>query len=191
MVCSRNGDGGAQERFTAFGHGAQCQHSSTQATARGDADLAKDEASLSFILKRLFDSKPSRVTDCSIKAVFSGESLPLTLAQRLRLVPGMKRIHIIADENAINSQARTYAEYRVFSALTRQALEFRRARVLLRQSEDRGTFDRVICAVSIALEPSGMVRVRATGPHVYAAINRAVERLRDVLGERIEQRRSS
>jgi ribosome-associated translation inhibitor RaiA len=103
----------------------------------------------------------------------------------------MKRIHIIADDAAINPQARTYAEYRVFWALTRHPLKFRRARVLLRPNEDRGTCEKVICAVSITLEPSGTLRVRGTGPHVYAAINRAVERLRDVLGERIEQRRSS
>jgi ribosome-associated translation inhibitor RaiA len=103
----------------------------------------------------------------------------------------MKRIHVACDDNAISSQARTYAEYRVFSALTRHALKFRRARVLLRPSEDRRTCDRVACAVSVALEPSGSVRVRVTGPHVYAAINRAVERLGDVLGGQIEQRRSS
>jgi hypothetical protein len=102
----------------------------------------------------------------------------------------MKRIHVIADDN-VSSQARTYAEYRVFSALTRQALKFRRARVLLRLSDNHGACDRVTCAVSVALEPSGSVRVRMTGPHVYAAINRAVERLGDVLGGRIEHRRSS
>jgi ribosome-associated translation inhibitor RaiA len=103
----------------------------------------------------------------------------------------MKRIHVVSDDNTISSQACTYAEYRVFSALTRHALKFRRARVLLRQSEDRGACDNVICTVTVHLEPSGSVRVRVTGPHVYAAINRAIERLSDVLGGQIEQRRSS
>ena len=102
----------------------------------------------------------------------------------------MKRIHVVAD-SAISSQARTYAEYRVFSALTRHAFRFRRARVLLRPSDDRGTCDRVTCALSVALEPSGSVRVRVTGPHVYAAINRAVERLGSALGGRVALRRSS
>jgi len=102
----------------------------------------------------------------------------------------MRRIHVVAD-NAISSQARTYAEYRVFSALTRHALKFRRARVLLRPSDDRGTCDSVTCALSVALEPSGSVRIRVTGPHVYAAINRAVERLGNALGGRVELRRSS
>jgi hypothetical protein len=103
----------------------------------------------------------------------------------------MKRIHVLGDDDAITSQARTYAEYRVFSALTRHALKFRSARVLLRPIEDRGVNDRVCCAVSVGLDPAGSVRVRVTGPHVYAAINRAVERLGDVLGGRIEHRRSS
>jgi hypothetical protein len=102
----------------------------------------------------------------------------------------MNRIHVVAD-HAISSQARTYAEYRLFSALTRHALKFRRARVLLRPSYDRGTCDSVTCALSVALEPSGSVRVRVTGPHVYAAINRAVERLGNALGGRVELRRSS
>ena len=113
------------------------------------------------------------------------------LAQRLRLNLGMNRIHVVANDNAISSQARTYAEYRVFAALTRHAVKFRRARVLLRPSDDGGACDTVTCAVSVALEPSGSVRVRVTGPHVYAAINRAVERLGNALGGQFEQRRSS
>ena len=103
----------------------------------------------------------------------------------------MKRIHVVADHNKISSQARTYAEYRVFAVLTRHVVKFRRARVLLRPSDDGSTCDAVTCAVSVGLEPSGSARVRVTGPHAYAAINRAVERLGDVFGGRIEQRRSS
>jgi hypothetical protein len=103
----------------------------------------------------------------------------------------MKRIHVVVgDDTAISSQARTYAEYRVFSALTRHALKFRRARILLRASNSYDTCETVICAVSVALEPSGSARVRVTGPYVYAAINRAVERLGDVLGGQIAERRS-
>jgi ribosome-associated translation inhibitor RaiA len=103
----------------------------------------------------------------------------------------MKPIHVFADANTISSQARTYAEYRVFSELTRHAIKFRRVRVVLRPSEDSGTCDRVSCALSVAVDPSGSVRVRVTGPHVYAAINRAVERLGYALGGQTEQRRSS
>ena len=103
----------------------------------------------------------------------------------------MKRIHVVGDHNKISSQARTYAEYRLFAALTRDAVKFRRARVLLRPGGDGRTCDTVTCSLSVGLEPSGSVRVRVTGSHVYAAINRAVEHLAGVLGERIEQRLSS
>ena len=103
----------------------------------------------------------------------------------------MNRILVVGDDKFISAQARTYAEYRVFSALARHTQKFRRVRVALRQRDDGGTCETVACAVTVALEPSGSVRIRVTGPHVYAAINRAVERLRDALGERVEQRRSS
>jgi len=99
-------------------------------------------------------------------------------AWHLRSSQVMNRIHVVGDTI---SQARTYAEYRVFSALTRHARKFRRARVVFGARDPNGTCPTVTCAVSVALEPCGSVRVRATGPHVYAAINRAIERLGDVL----------
>jgi len=113
------------------------------------------------------------------------------MARRLRIAWRMQRIQVVADPNAVSTQARIYAEYRVFSALTRHSLKFRRARVSLRPNSDAGTLARVTCAVSVALDPSGSVRVRVTGPHVYAAINRAIERLGCAVGEQTEQRRSS
>ena len=103
----------------------------------------------------------------------------------------MNRILIVGDDKLVSAQARTYAEYRVFSALSRQTRKFRRVRVVLRQTDDRGTCETVACAVSVALEPTGSVRIRVTAPHVYAAINRAVQRLGHALAERVAQRRSS
>ena len=103
----------------------------------------------------------------------------------------MQRIYVTADHNAISSQACTYAEYRLFSALTRYPRKFRRARVLLRPTKDCGAFARVTCAVSVDLDPVGSVRVRVTGPHVYAAINRAIARVGCAVDEHTEQRRSS
>ena len=103
----------------------------------------------------------------------------------------MNRILIVGDDKLVSAQARTYAEYRVFSALSRHTRKVRRVRVVLRQGDDPGTCETVACAVTVALEPTGSVRIRVTAPHVYAAINRAVERLGDALGARVEQRRSS
>lgn len=117
--------------------------------------------------------------------------LPRTFGPALAMRAGMTRIHVLADPDTISAQARTYAEYRVFSALTRHAINFRRARVRLRNGDGTGTYGRVSCALCVALDPSGSVRVRVTAPHEYAAINRAVERLDDARGRRIEQRHAS
>jgi ribosome-associated translation inhibitor RaiA len=89
------------------------------------------------------------------------------------------RIEVVRDE-AISAQARTYAEYRVFAALTQSTgrRNVRCARIVLRpvKDDDAGCAP-AACTVIIRFEQSDTVRVNATGPHPYAAINRAVERL--------------
>jgi ribosome-associated translation inhibitor RaiA len=102
----------------------------------------------------------------------------------------MTRI-LVASDNAIGSQARRYAEYRVFAALTRHAQQFQRVRVMLRPVHNDGTDSAAICSVSVTLDHPPSLRVRARGPHVYAAINRAVDRLDAALGHHVEHRRSS
>jgi ribosome-associated translation inhibitor RaiA len=96
------------------------------------------------------------------------------------------RIEVTGDDESSNAQARTYAEYRVFAALVRHTPHVRGARVVLRRDEPDGTSDTVICAVTVELEPSGSVRTRSRGQHVYAAINRAVERIGDLMRRRAE-----
>jgi hypothetical protein len=88
------------------------------------------------------------------------------------------RIDVVGAES-ISAQARTYAEYRTFAALTRLAGRepIRRAGILLRDLPDRHGCARVSCAVTVVFERAAPVRVRATGQHAYGAINRAVERL--------------
>ena len=87
------------------------------------------------------------------------------------------RIEVVGADT-ISQQARTYAEYRVFAALTRfvHAEKVRLARVALRPLY-RGR-DSIACTVTVSLEGADSIRIRATGPHAYAAINRAVERIR-------------
>jgi ribosome-associated translation inhibitor RaiA len=89
------------------------------------------------------------------------------------------RIEVVGGDT-INQQARTYAEYRVFAALTQfpDAEKVRRARVVLRSLDGGRGCDSVACSVTVALEGADSVRIRTTGPHAYAAINRAVERIR-------------
>ena len=100
----------------------------------------------------------------------------------------MNRITVIGDKST-TAQARTYAEYRVFATLTRLAREFRSARVLLGERDGPGKCDTVTCSVTVTLRSSGSIRTRVTGPHAYAAINRAVERLGIALGGRVVERR--
>ena len=87
------------------------------------------------------------------------------------------RIQVVG-ENSISEQARAYAEYRMFAALAQSAERVRGARVVLRSRDRHGGCDRVVCAVTIDLKGTRSLRVRTTGAHAYAAINRAVERVR-------------
>jgi ribosome-associated translation inhibitor RaiA len=98
------------------------------------------------------------------------------------------RIQVLGDDT-IGQQARTYAEYRVFAALTQLlgADHVRNASVVLRQVNRRGDGAVVTCMVTVTWEGSNTTRVRTTGNHPYAAINRAVERLRSTTpSERVE-----
>ena len=83
----------------------------------------------------------------------------------------------VFGESPVSRQARTYAEYRIFAALTQRsnAARDRGVRVLLRPMN--GVGEATVCDVTMALDGSDAVRIRATGAHVYEAINRAVERL--------------
>ena len=93
-------------------------------------------------------------------------------------------IEVIDKDESSNAQARVYAEYRLFAALARHAQRVRDARLVLRRVERNGACDAVVCAVTVTLEPSGYSRTRGSGPHAYAAINRAVERIGDLMRRR-------
>jgi hypothetical protein len=86
----------------------------------------------------------------------------------------------VVAADTISQQARTYAEYRVFSALTQSAKaeKVRRARVVLGPVNLVRGCEGIACTLTVALEASAPLRIRATGPHTYAAINRAVELVR-------------
>ena len=89
------------------------------------------------------------------------------------------RIEVVGD-GTISQQARTYAEYRVFAALTQfsEADKIQRVRVLLRQVKLGSGCEGIVCTVTVKLVGSATYRIRTTGSHPYAAINRAVERIR-------------
>jgi ribosome-associated translation inhibitor RaiA len=100
-------------------------------------------------------------------------------------------IEVIGEDESSSAQARTYAEYRVFAALAQHTPGVRGARVVLRRHERDDTCDTIVCAVTVALSPSGSVRTRARGQHAYAAINRAVERIGDLMRRRATRRSSA
>jgi len=87
----------------------------------------------------------------------------------------------VTGEDGIGPQARTYAEYRLFAALTQctHTKRFRHAQVVLGHAKQRG-LDAVTCTVTVALDGTDTLRVRTAGDHPYAAINRAVDRIREM-----------
>ena len=89
------------------------------------------------------------------------------------------RIEVVG-EGTISQQARTYAEYRVFAALTRfsEADKIQRVRVLLRPVKLGSDCEGIVCTITVKMVGSATCRIRTTGTHAYAAINRAVERIR-------------
>ena len=87
------------------------------------------------------------------------------------------RIDVTADHH-ISAQARTYAEYRVFAALSRLPHPIFETRVVLRSTTASAPKPGVSCTVTVIVQNGDELRVNARGAHAYAAINRAVERIR-------------
>jgi len=87
------------------------------------------------------------------------------------------RIDVQAEES-ISAQARRYAEYRVFAALTALAhrVAVRHAEVALHRTSRRGACDGVECDITLSVGDTAF-HVRATGDHPYDAINRSIDRL--------------
>ena len=87
------------------------------------------------------------------------------------------RVYISSSLNAaINPQILTYAEYRIFCALVRYA-EVREAHVVLHSDEPGGA---VQCAVTIK-DAAGSTRASANGVQAAAAIDRAAERVSQLI----------
>lgn len=86
----------------------------------------------------------------------------------------------ISGDNSISRQALTYAEYRLFAALSRvlDTGRVRKASLVLRRATSRRHCDGVVCTVTVELTGGDVTRLNTFGAHPYAAINRAVERFR-------------
>lgn len=88
------------------------------------------------------------------------------------------RIEVVGDDS-ISPQARTYAEYRIFAALSRAVAtgRVRTASLVLRRHASGRRCDGVACTLIVELDDGDVTRLRTCGDHPYAAINRTVERL--------------
>ena len=85
------------------------------------------------------------------------------------------RVYVSSSTAAISPQILAYAEYRIFAALARYE-EVRQARVVLR-NEPGGA---VKCSVTIE-DASGSTRTSGKGVQAAAAIDRAAERVKQVM----------
>ena len=90
------------------------------------------------------------------------------------------RIEVLG-EGTISAQARTYAEYRLFAALSQivDTNRVKHARLVLQRTKPSRTGDSVSCTVTVDIEGSNSLRIQVSADHPYAAVNRAVERLSD------------
>lgn len=93
--------------------------------------------------------------------------------------PRLIRIEVTGDES-VSRQARVYAEYRLFAALSQTVHTRRVAKASLRVHRANSPRRRnvVVCSVAVEFTDGRVVRVGAAGAHPYAAINRTVDRLR-------------
>jgi ribosome-associated translation inhibitor RaiA len=85
----------------------------------------------------------------------------------------------VFGEDTISAQARTYAEYRLFAALS-QAMDtnrVRHARLTLQRTPHNRASESVLCTVTVDIKDGESLRIQTSGEHPYAAINCAVERL--------------
>lgn len=89
-------------------------------------------------------------------------------------------MHIdVAAPDDFDAQTRAYAEFRLFSALTRCNEAVEHVRVSLQHPPMER--DTVVCIVAIAMESGTVARVRARARHAYEAIDRAAVRVSNLL----------
>ena len=100
-------------------------------------------------------------------------------------------IQVIGEDESSSSQVRAYAEFRVFGVLAAYSQRVRGARVVLQRVASDGASHAAVCAVTVALQPSGSIRTRVRGGHPYAAINLAVERIERLIRRRMAKHLSS
>jgi len=96
------------------------------------------------------------------------------------------RVVVSSPSSSLGRQVLAYAEYRFFSVLARHQ-DVRSVRVILRDDGDAA----VLCGVQISFDPRDSARARASGPHAAAAIERAIDRVGQLMRARAERSRQT
>lgn len=91
------------------------------------------------------------------------------------------RVYVSAPSPSFGPQILVYAEYRLFAVLARYA-GVRSARVVL-QDESAGG---VRCSVTIDFDSAAPARARVKGLHAAATIDRAAERVVELMRRRLQ-----
>ena len=86
------------------------------------------------------------------------------------------KIGVSATGDGIGPQTRAYAEYRLFSRLAAADERVTGAAIaLIGTSGQDGRPRLAVCSISLHLNHGGHVRVSARAPHIYDAIDQAVD----------------
>lgn len=91
------------------------------------------------------------------------------------------RVYVSSPNSAFSPQILAYAEYRLFAALARYA-GVQNARVVL-QSDAQGAMR---CSVTIEIDSADSVRARVTGRNAAGTIDRAAERVVQLMLRRFQ-----
>jgi len=95
------------------------------------------------------------------------------------------RILLTGKNAVITDPLRTYVEYRLFTSLARHQAVIRGIAVTIEHnSRNRSRFR---CVVAVDLGPGEQIKIRASGAHPNAAVDRAAERTSLRLSHRTSQ----
>jgi hypothetical protein len=83
------------------------------------------------------------------------------------------KIGVSGAGDGVDTQTYAYAEYRLFSRLAPARDRVSNAAIALIGTSDR--LPVAVCSISVSLQQGGQVRVSARAPHIYDAIDQAVD----------------
>jgi ribosome-associated translation inhibitor RaiA len=85
------------------------------------------------------------------------------------------RLVLTGTDVVIGAQLQAYVEYRIFTAIAGSQALIRGVNVTLKRNPR--TLGQFLCIVTLDCAPASHMRIRASGPHPNAAIDRAAARV--------------